>query len=483
MHATEWECFSDILDNKHFVIDDWGPVHGPVTSFEIKRDDDLNITLTTTSQGDSTSSISRPPLGTIKESTDSVEFSFRYGEGRAIANGVISRNLNTKFAVATGESQKTETASVQSVEWCSSTSAEVAYTIDWLENVPDSYLWPDVTESRNTSGSVTEFKSYDFSLVMDVSTDQGGGTSRSCVHLKIEDMDIFFGRYPAGSKPGVQMPGFILYKGSPDALFREKLHNALSFSIGRYLIYLGSSGFNDQWVLNSFQAVRPFTLGEAATRLPTLPPAPLDFYVQWGLNRDLLHRMVSAIWEQYEKYNLHSVFWGYWHAVAAPAHIAAVHYAAILESLQGAFFEIEGAPSKALIEKNAWGPLKKELFAALEKAKAEEDTKSVLKNKIGMLNTAPQSILMQRFLSALDVLIGPVEQNAWTNGRNRAAHGGVIERHEFISVIRENKALAVLVNRLILAVSGGADHYHNYYTLEHPISPLAQAIPVEQPET
>jgi hypothetical protein len=239
--------------------------------------------------------------------------------------------------------------------------------------------------------------------------------------------------------------------------------------IKKFILYravsIGHTGFTDQWAINCMEAVSPSTLGGAATKLVSMPPAPLDCKYQWGIAPALLQRIVVSIFDHYDRYRLRSVLWGYWHGVAAPAHMVAVHFAATVEGLQSAFFEIESAPSKKLLDEKSWQTLQKQLFAELDKVEATAELKLILRNKLGELNTAPQSILMERFLATLGIEMGPVEKRAWRNGRNRAAHGGVIERDKFISVIRENKSLMVLANRLILAACRGADHYYDYYTI------------------
>lgn len=454
---------------------DWGPLHGPIKSFVIKRDSELRLVLETTSDGDSRSTATPPPAGTVRESRDRVIFAGQFG-GTATAFGVTQRHINTSCKNAGTVAERVETAHVNSLTWVSTETVESAYTIDWLENFPDSYHWPHLVESNETETKLKKFKDGDFEITMSAST-EGRSLGRSCVHLCIDGMQIFIAKSEKNSIADIEMPGYILYKGCPDASFREKLRNGLSFALGQYLVYLGHSGFTEQWELNCLEAVTPVTLGGAATKLLTMPPAPLDYTYQWGITPEVLQRIVASIFEQYELYHLRSVLWGYWHGVAAPAHIAAVHFAATVEGLQRAFFEIEGSASRNLLDKESWKELQKQLVAELEKVEASTELKTIFRNKLGSLNTAPPPVLMDRFLASLGIEMGPVERSAWKNGRNRAAHGGIIEAHKFVTVIRENKSLCVLANRLILAICKGADHYYDYYTIGHPISPLVKPSP------
>lgn len=471
----EWECFSSVIQTESYFIEDWGPLHGPIKSFVIKRDADLKLLLETTSDSTSTSTAIPPLPGTVRELTDRVIFKGRH-EGKATAIGVLPHNLNESYKSTDTTGKKVETSSIGTLNWVAEKATEPAYTIDWLENVPGDYHWPDTVNSTDTDTKLTKFKSSDFEITMSAST-EGRSFGRSCVHLCIEGSDIFLGKLPKSSIAGIKMPGYILYKGNPDDSFREKLHNALSFALGQYLVYLGHSCFTEKWQLTQAESVSPRTLGGTATKLVAMPPAPLDFKTQWWIRPDVLQRLVASIFEQYDRYLLRSALWGYWYGMAAPAHIAAVHFAAVVEGLQSAYFSIEGSVSQNLLAKDLWKPLHEQLTVELEKTETTDNLKSIFRNKLGSLNTAPQSVLMSRFLAAIGIEMGPVETRAWRNGRNRAAHGGAIKPDGFITVIRENKALQILVNRLILAICNGADYYHDYYTLGHPISPIVNPIP------
>lgn len=287
MAPTEWESFAAIIQSNTYSIVDCGPLHGPIKRFVIRRDEDLKIILETTSDGNSSSTMQLPPVGTVRASTDSLAFCGLSG-GTATALGVTPFNLNTSFGGMDPSAVKTETSQISTVSWRAAKTVESAYTIDWLANVPHDYHWPHATESEDTETKQKKFTALD---------------------------------------------------------------------------------------------------------------------------------------------------------------------------------------------KASWQKLKVQLLAELEKIDAAVEAKTTLRNKLNELNTAPQSILMKRFLESLGITIGAVEERAWRNGRNRAAHGGVIAADEFITVIRENNSLQILTNRLILAIGNGADCYHDYYTLGYPINPLKQPIP------
>jgi hypothetical protein len=77
-------------------------------------------------------------------------------------------------------------------------------------------------------------------------------------------------------------------------------------------------------------------------------------------------------------------------------------------------------------------------------------------------------------LARLGLEIDAPERNAWRN-RNRAAHGG--RGDDPVATILNNKLLHILIHRLVAALSGCASQYVDFYSLEHPIRPLHQAVP------
>ncbi|MDZ7918632.1 hypothetical protein [Rhodoferax sp.] len=474
-HPIEWECFSEIVQSKHCSIADWGPLHGPISSFTIRRDAELNLILETTSGNNSRSTATHPPLGTVQELTNQITFKNEY-LGTATAVGLVPQGLRRTYTSTETGGQTTETSSIHALTWTSARVGESAYTMDWLESVPNAYHWPHIVDSTDTETISNKFRADDFEISMNASV-ESRSSSLACAHLRIDGMDIFVGTLHKKSIANIEMPGYILYKGCPDASFREKLRGALSFALGQYLVYLGHSSFNEKWDLIQLEAISPATLGGAATKLVAQPPAPLDMQRQWWISPDSLQRVAESIFQSYDKYGLRSALWGYWHGMAAPAHIAAVHFAAVIERLQTTYFTFHDANSKSLLDKKTWKELQKQLVAELEKVGLTEELETILRNKLDSLNSAPQSILMKRFLGELNIEMGSVETRAWREGRNRAAHGGVIERREFTKVVRENKSLRVLINRMILAMCGAADFYIDYYTLEHPIQPIQKPSP------
>ena len=130
----------------------------------------------------------------------------------------------------------------------------------------------------------------------------------------------------------------------------------------------------------------------------------------------------------------------------------------------------------SILDKAPWDDFSKKIAACISSLDVTSGQKELLLNKVQNLNSVPQGIVMERFLDALGIRIDVIEKSAWKN-RNRAAHGDEILQDDFVKIIRENKALMILMNRILLAIAHGSDFYYDYYTLGHPTSSLADRIP------
>lgn len=475
MNSWEWECFKEHVTNDIFQIVDCGPLHSPITNFSIARNADLDLILETTSVGTGATNALQVPAGTVYSSKEQVKLENSNGES-VIARGVILLSEKNTWSQNSIKNETQEISLVQSLEWHGQNAREPRHTIEWLENMPGSFIWPHFVDEKTTGETRRTFRSQKDEIVLSSSIESNGG-GRSCVHISVEGFDLFVGTVRNLKVDNISNPGFILYKGIPSEDIRSKIRNCLSFCLGTYLIYLGYTRFCEKWQPVSFSAVSAHGLSEDARRLITLPPAPLSLRYEWEITAEMLERMVASLCQNYDACNLRSAFWAYWHAIAAPVHMAAVHFGAAIESLQKAYVQHYGASIKTSILKDAsWDDLSEKIMSCISTLDVPKEEKQILANKVNNLNFAPQSIVMNRFLDVLEIRIDAVEQSAWKN-RNRAAHGGVIKPDVFVKIVRENKVLMILMNRILLAITRGSNYYYDYYTLGRPISSLADPIP------
>lgn len=478
MDWQEWEFLEKEVANENYSIVDPGPLFGPVTSFVIRRDRRLRLSLETTSEADSQAATVERQANEVYRLDDEVHLQSRHGPASVVVRGVGSLETTTSFSEADGD-KKVQRSSISSIIWTSGEFGEPAYTMEWIENLSNRFLWPD---SDHIEGSVVRTRTLGSpkGSVVIPSAIPSNHYGNSAVRIEVDGLSVFVG--VSFSKPKhVKRPGFILYLGVPSDEKREKIRQCLSFCFGDYLLSLGCTRFNDKWIPVEFKAVNPAFLADEATRISGCPPAPLGMCYEFEIDRSRLNEMVSRLYAVYDEYNFRLIFWSYWHALSAPVHMAAAHFGAAFEALQGAYFNrAEAKSSNRLIEKQQWRPVEAQLIDLINGANFSEDVREAFVNKLKQLNVAPQSVLSRRFLSALGLEVSAPETAVWKN-RNDAAHGKGVDEERVIQLIRENKILKVLINRIILCVSGASDHYYDYYTIGRPTRALREPIPADNP--
>jgi hypothetical protein len=276
---------------------------------------------------------------------------------------------------------------------------------------------------------------------------------------------------------GFKKPGYILYCGDPDDETRERIRGVLSFCLGNYLIYLGSTILGQNNELVSITAVSPPSIGRIQDVF-SHPPAPLGETYVGEVNQQTLERMANAIYEHYDELKFRSLSWAYWHALCAPIHMAAVHFGAAIELLMNAYVEAHPEKfEKKLLSNEEWEPLKKALLDAISQAKLDPTKHTIFTNKIqSNLNQTPADVLSDKVFNVIGISLGKPERTA-RNRRNLAAHGTPVDEDSAIPTIRENKLLKIILNRLVLKITNASESYYDDYTIDHARRHINEPVP------
>jgi hypothetical protein len=478
MNPYDWEFFESEVTADAYVVADHGTLFGPVTGFTLRRDEDLNLMLDTLSASDSTSSAIERPAGSVYISTAEVKFEGRFGAG-VTASGVIPRIVLNTASKNPAEAKK-QISSLHTVRWNRQSAGEPRYVIEWVENMSGPFVWPHSDDITETGEKRRRLHGPRGEVILSTPI-HGMSSSRSCVQLVIEGIKLFVGVSRAELQH-IAKPGFILYQGTPELQTRSKIRDCLSFCLGDFLIYLGDTTFDAEWEPIAFHAQSGHALVKEAPRLTTMPPAPLGLRWEFEITPELLGKMASALYRIYDVYGLQSTLWSYWHALAAPVHMTAAHFGAAIEALQKAYFKASRSEAgrRIVADEQVWKDLYGKIGACIAEADLSHEAKKILMNKAQNLNFAPQSVMMERFFSALGLDMGALEREVWRN-RNRAAHGGGADSDNGLRLIRENKVLLIMMNRILLALGSGATHYYDYYNLGRPTMQLARPIRDDRP--
>jgi len=473
-----WESFTEILSEECFRIENTGPLHSPIQSFRIYRDEDLQICLETICERPTSKNRLEHPPGTVRYNEDSLEIVASLGIGHARASGVSP--LSSRI---TNERIMTEKSTISKISLTLKEGVAGCYTLDWLTNVNDSfYIWPDYSELEVTETSEEVLKSSTVSIKA-TDKNKSSSISRNCIFVIVGNCQLFLGVKRDGGINSSFMPGYILYRGVPTEEERKRIRLSLSFAFGRPFVYMGHSIFTEDWKLVSSRAESPYTIAGTVFKMPTLPPAPLSQRSRNELGSQEFSDLANAFHRYFDAYDFEHVSWLYWHSVASPSHIAALSFGATFEAIQRAYIKSKSDAFKTcLIEKKVWSPvsdeIKKVISDKLIVENSDADSKKlidIITHKINNLNQTPERELSKRFLDSLRIRLSEKEQNAWIQ-RNRAAHGSKTDAIDYIKLIKDTKLLRVLCNRVLLAITGASNQYIDYYSINFPIKNLEEAI-------
>ena len=476
MSGWDWDSL-DIINYGHLQIVKPGPLRAPIKTFSLRRNDKLELILETRTAEDATSSAPQQPSGMVRMNTDTVSLSNGYGF-EALAGGVQPFRFATSQDYARDAHELKETSRISYIEAKLPTQQSGRYTIDWLENIHGSnFVWPHAIKTRRSTND-TRSLGHDSEGVTLTDSDAHESFSRSCIRFVVAGIEMYLCASWQEPTEGRIRPGCLIYLGTPDEGVRTRIRNAISFSLGMYLVHLGHTVFSDSWEIVSFKSVSSYSIDRRVFDLVILPPAPLGPRFQHEIHPDALSRMVGAIYSHYDDLKFGDLNWAYWHALCATPHIAPVHFGAAIEALQRRYLEQhpEHFQTKLIPDRTAWNAFAEPIRQAISELNLSEADKEVLRTNVGGLNHVPRRIITEQLLAHLGITLGKDEAQAWRR-RHDAAHGNDMKAGTELEVIRDTKLLRVLFHRILLRVTNACDTYYDYCTGDFPTRNLSEPVP------
>jgi len=459
----------DLINHGYFHITQPGPLHAPVQAFSIHRDENLDLVLETQSADDSVSTSPNIPAGTIRIANERVELT-NIGNVSAAFVGILTRSVSTSHDER-GIPVKREVAKVQRIEGSMPGAGPALYTVDWLSNVSGhSLLLPDFVR---TEAKTTTTRTFGSDGLVRVGNDETSSFGRSAVKLTVSGVELFL--CVTGEKSDQLRPGYILYLRTPDADFRRKVRDCLSYALGIYLVHLGTTTYTSDWHTVEFSSISAYSMDMKAFRLVNLPPAPLHETWRDGVDARMLSCAVNGIFASYDDLKFGNLAWAYWHAQAATPHIAGVHFGAAIEALLRRYSERhpDSIPSKPIPDTQVWKSFSRQVAALIAELRVDDASKSLLMSSLGSFNRLPLKALLEKVAGHLGITLGNEELSAWKR-RDDAAHGNDREPGDELNLIRDNKLLRILFNRLLLRMTNASDRYHDHYTIGHKVRKLEE---------
>jgi len=463
----------ELINEGHFRVTDPGPLHAPIHSFSIGRNEKQDLILKTLAPTDARSSAPKAPSGTLRFNTDAAELTNLAGT-RLILSGVQTYSVKTFHHHEKNEHGLTEEARIHHIDLFNAESDSPGYIIEWLDNAPDVYHWPDTLKTMVSTTS-TRIIAFDEDGITLSSSDSRDSFGKHAVKIVVAGTEAFLCALGREDISDRLSPGCIIYRGTPDDEFRKRVRNALSFALGAFLVDLGSVTYTASWNLHSLHLKSAYSIGRKVYDLPRLHPAPLHPSWQHGVDRAPFHRVVNSIVAKYDDLDFGNLSWAYWHAVCATPHIAGVHFGAAIEALQRQYIRANPTKiqTKIVLGRDAWSKLSDEVLRVIAEASIPEDNKAALRQNVGALNNVAQRAKMEAILQDINIALGPDELLAWRR-RNDAAHGNALEPGGELSLIKDNNLLRMIFHRMLLRITNASESYFDYATPGVPIRRLTE---------
>ncbi|ENN6470548.1 TPA: hypothetical protein I7665_20460 [Vibrio vulnificus] len=450
----------------------YGPLHHPIKRQSIKYLPNGNIELTTISNGSATADAVEHKAGTIRVNDDKAVLE-SYG-GVVIELRGIQPFSNTRQQNYAAEIDEiTEVSSVDEL-YCKFKDQSVSdFQIEYVSNVESGYIFPNSFSVSHTKTDVIKLGDGEDEFNIEESVNNSS-FSRSALFLDIEGVKLYLISL-SKSKSDIKINDAVIVYLTPQSLeVRNKIRDCIAFGLGKQIHYHGYAIFNSDYRYvelsckanyskvrkDSYHASMPTPLGRAHLELGQIE----------------MNRLVNSMYANYENYNLKHVFWGYWHALDAPIHMAGVHFGACIEAFQSAYVSQHSQDfPKKLIQKSEWKIFREKTLEVANALNIPEQECSVLINKINNLNQTPQSVISERFFENLGIVLSALEKSAWKE-RNNAAHGKTADDNAFEVQIRNIKILKCLLHRMLLISTQASKYYFDYYSIGFPIRYLNDSI-------
>lgn len=472
MDIWDKDPLSDFI--KIFLVDLGSSEEFPekINEFEIARDNESNIILHIFSHASDHPKRKDIPLGLVYNLDNSVDLNGYIGSGKLV--GISRFSVNSKFGDINSSTATESKYSINQVNYLTP-NLEVEYTIDKIANLPDNYLWPDSITDK-TSGRQERTFTGKPPIEIVTSAPTIHNMSRACARFELGGHSVIISTMNNSNIPKSKKPGYIYYSGHPSKETRIKIRACLSLTFGLPLVYFGSNLYTQDGGMVGFEAVSPSTIGGSAWGIVSQPFAPITVGTSNMLDGGLLQKIANSYFDNYDTMGLRGFIFRLWYAEIAPIHMKAAYYGAMIESIQSReTVKFESKISNTIIGKSEYRKAVKILSRFLQRQNIPSEAKQLFSNKIQGGNIAPQRVIAERFYSALDLCLGPLELTAW-HRRNDAAHGTEELPGSEIENFRSTKILRVILGRIMIKITNSSTQYIDYYTFNHPIRQLSDAI-------
>jgi len=264
--------------------------------------------------------------------------------------------------------------------------------------------------------------------------------------------------------------------GKPDAETREAISEIVGFVMGRQLLFVGASSFNEAGRALTCSATSPWgdnpmSLCGLADHAPVLCGQPRQGmpYPPQGCEA-ILQELVPAYLEKREAHRLKDAMWRYWISYIVPPEAMLPAIATAVEILADGWYKSQASKSQgAYVDPDRFAELvRPELQAITEKLEGYKYAERMIR-RISHAYEVGANQRVPFFLEELDLPIDRAEKQALRE-RNPAVHGGSYASEEgYKLLMRQVTVYRTLFHRIVLKLLGFQGNYVDYSAHGQPL--------------
>lgn len=265
----------------------------------------------------------------------------------------------------------------------------------------------------------------------------------------------------------------------PDEKTRESIANAVSFIMGRHLIGVGHTSFDERGRSLEEVVVSPRQADLVSIcQQAEHPPIRMDKRRPTDVFERLLTQLVPRYLELNNEFDLDNVLWGYWFFEELPLGENLPVLASSVEMLKKNWYSSKKSKSRGVyMPKKEFDALLEDELAAIEEKLGGVEYGDRMTRRIRNAFNLGSSESIEFFLEELGLPIGPNERSA-LKARNPMAHGSSASldesRHQ--EMVNNTLSFRTLFNRVLLKLLNYDGEYIDYSARGWPERPLEQPL-------
>ncbi len=263
----------------------------------------------------------------------------------------------------------------------------------------------------------------------------------------------------------------------PDPSEREAVSEIVGFIMGKHLLNVGYSAFDESGTPLDLCAVQPW--GDNVISLcqaPALPP--IRFPVYTNQFETVLQDLVPKYLKARKTLKLDEALLRYWIGSTLPVGTNIPIIANGIEILANAWFESERSRSKGTyLPKEEFSALVEEELASIADKLGDNPHKDRILDKMRNANNRGSGEKMELSLQELELRIGTLEREA-IKARNKMIHSRVTAsgQEQIEDLVRLSFAYRTLFHRVMLKLLGYSGKYIDYATEGLPERTVEEAV-------